>query len=526
MFTSPSFAELHAELLKDQRFLACWVVLTIFVGHRYQEQGMGAPVETQEEIWAGDLFNRRKEAEDLIGYLESVAGRPSIREDGHAHVLAVDTAYGHGKSFFLRRLDRHLKATEHISAYVDAWVDDLEDQPMVALAATLDSALGPWTKKHGRVADGLTDFKNKAGRVAKIVGIGLAKRGAGFLITQGAAEALGDELAKAKDATKDRAGDALKDGGAGLVEDITTALEPAMTPTMDNRIARFREGQAAIQAMKDSLTSVVQALAQAGMKLPITIIVDELDRCRPTYAIKVLEEIKHLFDVQGVAFVLGLHGRQLGNSVSAAYGQSFDGAAYLRRFFNRRYSLKATSLTALVRHLITQLGIDEARFDHPSVYEPGSRINKATDRPALIASYLDLYGLTARDTFAVMEALQTAMALIGNSHVQLAYLLPLIVTRHLGEDDLLLPDKSSPWEYATHGGFYSSHAPSRYPVKDFLTAVDQAAAMPDNELSRLINQGENFPAGLVVNYGFRDGSNSYHLLQNYRELVSVVARFS
>lgn len=483
-------------------------------------------METLDEIWAGDLFDRRREADDLVGYLESVAGRPPIREDGHAHVLAVDTAYGHGKTFFLRRLDRHLKATDHVSAYVDAWGDDLEDQPMVALAATLDRALEPWTEKHGAVADGLADFKSKAGRIAKIVGIGLAKRGAGFLITQGAAEALGNELAKASDSTKDRAEDALKDGGAALIEDVTTALTPAMTPSMDSRIARFREGQAAIQAMKDSLDRVVKALVETGMKLPITIIVDELDRCRPNYAIKVLEEIKHLFDVQGVAFVLGIHGRQLGHSVSAAYGQSFDGAAYLRRFFNRRYSLKASSLTTLVRYLIDQLGIDVRRFDHPPTYELGSVRRMPTDQPALIASYLELYNLTARDAFAIMEALQTAMALTGDARVQLAYLLPLIITRHAGADDLLLPNKSASWEYVLYGGFASNDELPRFSFKDFLTAVDQAAAMSDSELSRLINQGENVPARLVVDYDFRNGSDSYRLLQNYRELVRAVARFS
>ena len=63
-------------------------------------------METISQIWDGDLFKRQEEAKDLIGYLESVAQRPQIRDEGHAHVLAVDTAYGQGKSFFLRRLAR------------------------------------------------------------------------------------------------------------------------------------------------------------------------------------------------------------------------------------------------------------------------------------------------------------------------------------------------------------------------------------------------------------------------------------
>ncbi|WP_321339696.1 P-loop NTPase fold protein [Breoghania sp.] len=160
-------------------------------------------MEELGDVWTDDLFDRQSEADDLVGYLESVVGRPPIREDSHAHVMAIDTAYGHGKTFFLRRLDRHLKATKHVSAYVDAWVDDLEDQPMVALAATLECALSPWAGDSNAIAEGLREFKSKAGKVAKIVGLGLAKRAAGFIITQGAAEAVGEVLSEAKEDTRE-----------------------------------------------------------------------------------------------------------------------------------------------------------------------------------------------------------------------------------------------------------------------------------------------------------------------------------
>ncbi|WP_081764293.1 P-loop NTPase fold protein [Sphingobium sp. Ant17] len=66
---------------------------------------------------------------------------------------------------------------------------------------------------------------------------------------------------------------------------------------------------------------------------PIFVVVDELDRCRPDYAIALLESIKHLFDVPGVVFVIALHGRQLTASIEAVYGAKFDATAYLRRFF-------------------------------------------------------------------------------------------------------------------------------------------------------------------------------------------------
>lgn len=480
-------------------------------------------METVDEVWFGDLFDRRKEAEDLVGYLENVAGRPPIREDGHANVMAVDTAYGHGKTFFLRRLNRHLKSTDHVSAYVDAWTDDLEDQPMVALAATLDHALQPWAEKSEPVAERLAEFKNKAGRVAKIVGVGLAKRGAGFLITQGAAEALSDELAKVTEKSRDAAADALKDGADTIVEGLS-AVEPVTTPSMEARIKRFREGQAAIAAMKDSLSQVVRVLVGAGMKLPITIIVDELDRCRPTYAIKVLEEIKHLFDVPGVAFLLGLHGKQLEHSVTAAYGHGFDGAAYLRRFFNRRYTLKPVSLRPLTANLLRVLAINESSINHPSVVHPGYQ--KPINLPIadLIADYIIAYGLAARDAFGIVEGLHTALALVGRKQVQLSYLLPLIISHHMGEDDMQVPVKAPPWAIAIATDRFGRDI-QEHSLISFVVRLQAAAQMSDTQLSEGINNNDIF-ARIVSEGGFKNSSEDYHLLQNYPALVRAVARFS
>lgn len=126
-------------------------------------------MRTLDEIWAGDLLGRRAEAEDLMGYLESVVARPSVREDGHAHVLAVDARYGEGKTFFLRRFAGHMAATEHPVAFVDAWVDDLEDEPLVALTATLQKAMEPYTAEHPAVRARLAAFTRQAGRVGAIV---------------------------------------------------------------------------------------------------------------------------------------------------------------------------------------------------------------------------------------------------------------------------------------------------------------------------------------------------------------------
>jgi hypothetical protein len=72
---------------------------------------------------------------------------------------------------------------------------------------------------------------------------------------------------------------------------------------------------------------------------PLFIFIDELDRCRPDYSIRLLEGIKHMFAVPGVAFVVSTNLDQLSKSVQGVYGPSFNGYSYLKRFFDFEFTL-------------------------------------------------------------------------------------------------------------------------------------------------------------------------------------------
>ncbi|QDE47832.1 hypothetical protein EIN43_17235 [Enterobacter hormaechei] len=66
--------------------------------------------------------------------------------------------------------------------------------------------------------------------------------------------------------------------------------------------------------------------------MPTFIFIDELDRCRPNYAIDMLETIKHLFDINNVVFVIATDKEQLSHSICSVYGSGFDATRYLDRF--------------------------------------------------------------------------------------------------------------------------------------------------------------------------------------------------
>ncbi|MCD3298235.1 P-loop NTPase fold protein, partial [Clostridium botulinum] len=80
----------------------------------------------------------------------------------------------------------------------------------------------------------------------------------------------------------------------------------------------------------------------------IVFFIDELDRCRPSFAIELLEVIKHLFNIKKITFVISVDKEQLSYSISTLYGQKMDSDGYLRRFFDLEYKIPVTDKRAYI----------------------------------------------------------------------------------------------------------------------------------------------------------------------------------
>lgn len=66
----------------------------------------------------------------------------------------------------------------------------------------------------------------------------------------------------------------------------------------------------------------------------LVIFIDELDRCNPIFAIKLLERIKHYFDNENITFVFSTNLSELQNTIKNSYGQDFNATKYLDKFFD------------------------------------------------------------------------------------------------------------------------------------------------------------------------------------------------
>jgi KAP family P-loop domain len=161
----------------------------------------------------------------------------------------------------------------------------------------------------------------------------------------------GDESAKTSKAAG-RLREAAKDIGwfvTGLANNMAshwTGLDPVSAgelaedkkqcrqPKIPDFIALYEARTKAIEKLKDTLREVF-----GGESPKAFVFVDELDRCRPDYAINYLETIKHVFDVHGLVFVLAVDYDQLECSAKALFGAELKFSDYFRKFVQRTIAL-------------------------------------------------------------------------------------------------------------------------------------------------------------------------------------------
>ena len=216
--------------------------------------------------------------------------------------LCINASWGAGKTTFVKLWKDALKEQRINSIYFSAWEEDFTREPLIALLGEIQGYVDRHSKeKIKREGQALLE---KASR----------------LIYHGARIAM-------KGYIKKQIGD-------GFDELVDIALE---RQTTTEAIKQYQEDKQIVERFKNLLAQVVAGLAD---NKPFVIFIDELDRCRPLYAIEFLERVKHLFGVRGLIFVLSIDKEQLGESIKSQYGD-IDTERYFRRFFDLTFELRS-----------------------------------------------------------------------------------------------------------------------------------------------------------------------------------------
>ena len=136
-----------------------------------------------------------------------------------------------------------------------------------------------------------------------------------------------------------------------------------MASIVESQITKDTNGQQDIretlEKFKKTLAETAGTLAEKNEQRPLVIIIDELDRCRPSYAIELLEIAKHFFSVDHIVFVLAINLSELSHSVQAVYGEEFNARGYLERFFDVDFKLPDADRKRFIQANFRAMKIDQ-----------------------------------------------------------------------------------------------------------------------------------------------------------------------
>jgi len=262
--------------------------------------------DEMEYLFSNCKLEREPIADNLTKIIENLGGKGSF-------VFGIDSPWGTGKTTFIKMWQKKLeleKSDKIFTIHFNAWENDFYGNVLLSLVGELDKYLDNSNKDVDK-----EDLKKVTGNIASSV--------VNFM-TLGIINP--KELYKELDGTKKR----------GLFNN-------------------YKEYKDLKERIKEDLTKIKEKL---GVE-KVVFFIDELDRCRPDYAIETLEKIKHLFGVDDYIFVLSLDKEQLSHSVSTIYGSGMDSEGYLRRFIDLDYSLPNPSKDNYLKYLMGKHHLDE-----------------------------------------------------------------------------------------------------------------------------------------------------------------------
>lgn len=311
------------------------------------DQESGAKLRKHEELavdldnpWGDDHLDRANAAQ-VLGRVLLTIEQP--------FVVALNSPFGTGKSFFTKRLLQQFRNEGQIALYFNAWEKDNQGQPMLSFVGSLLNQLS----EHYGVTKSSPTMKSLAKRAGSLV-LRKALPSAARILTMGL---ISDEDIQ----EVGQVGNELISGSGSIAEGLVESQMAAEVAFSDFR-----------QELESAATAALE-VAGAPAKA-IYVFVDELDRCRPPYALELLENIKHLFSVPGLVFVLAIDREHLKNSISTIYGAGMDSEGYLARFIDQNYRLPQPSAEAYSNYLFEKFALKEGMKNRKGHREEGKEI--------------------------------------------------------------------------------------------------------------------------------------------------------
>ena len=274
-------------------------------------------------------------------------------------VIAIDGEWGVGKTWAGRSLKVKLdQQAQFKSIWLDVFEADWSDDPAVSLIAGIAAQL--------EVEKSESFLK----RVAPILGAILP------LAAKAAIRAAANYAGFDEEMGKDYA----DEGKTEASKFVQKHLEAA------------KDKQQNLNQLKQLLNETVKE--NAGK---LVIFVDELDRCSPGYAVRFLERLKHLFDLEGVIYVLLWNREQVQKTVEVFYGAGSNGQMYLDKFIDYPLHIPLSQINSRAHYPFEEL-IKAITLMVDGEKRPHKEQQHISQNAYFIAHIAHILGMTARET--------------------------------------------------------------------------------------------------------------------------------
>lgn len=316
----------------------------------------------ENDPFKNDLLDRKETAGFLTELVRSIEG---------PGVVAIDAAWGTGKTTFLRMWVQQLRNDKFAVVEFNAWDTDFAADAFLAVSTELQAGL----------ESAALDVPTAATRAIKKWSKEILRHGVPELV----------RLAVA---------------GMPLVDAVSGKVAKSIVDRFtESRVSSYTAAKQAVTEFRSALGSAAAAVSKSSETKPLVVVVDELDRCRPTYAVELLETAKHLFSVDHIVFVLAINGTELSHSVKSLYGVNFDADRYLRRFFDAEVSLPDPDLRRLTTNALRITGLDSL----------GARIPDRQELHDAKEVLVDILKMSTVDARTVLQNLHVLGLVLGST---------------------------------------------------------------------------------------------------------------
>ncbi|MGB2784770.1 KAP family P-loop NTPase fold protein [Psychrobacter sp.] len=386
-----------------------------------------------------DEFTREPIAEKIIKLLDSAID---------VSPMIIDGKWGTGKTEFCFKLKNLIEAdnlNNYKVGYVNAFQADHANEPLLTLIAEVAGF-------YGEDDDRRKSFiKNAIPYLRLVSGIGI-KAIASLAFGKYAAD-IPDEFQEGME-----------------------AIEEGSDSFIDQSLESMIKDQ--VEAEKN-LSTLKEALKNIAATNPVILLIDELDRCRPDFAVMMLETIKHVFDVENVQIILVTNAEQLKATIKHSYGSDTDSHSYLYKFFKYQINLPTTSKGPENQSIENNITYFRATVQASNVISQEFKENEFIYD---IPTFLDLSKLSLRNIEQIVRCIETLIIFENEERskepIPEQIIMVLLSFTYMAKKELLEEITKGEIPISDFGSFF------KYKYIDLPSNIE---SLPDNHLGFFIN---------------------------------------